>query len=75
MSDFLGNLAARSLGRLETLKPRLPSRFEPAGPAASLEGLEVEREAVASDVALRARLQQQPLLAQFAREIGNTRGA
>ncbi len=30
---------------------------------------------MASDVALRARLQQQPLLAQFARQIGDARGA
>jgi hypothetical protein len=39
MSDFLGHLAARSgwaeAGRLETLKPRLPSRFEPAGTGAA----------------------------------------
>ena len=29
MSEFLGNLAARSKGTLETIQPRLPSRFEP----------------------------------------------
>lgn len=29
MSDFLGNLAARSRGTLETIRPRVPSRFEP----------------------------------------------
>ena len=38
-------------------------------------GDDVEREIVASDVALRARLQQQPLLAQFAGEVGDARGA
>ena len=38
-------------------------------------GDDVEREIVAADVALRARLQQQPLLAQFAREIGDPRRA
>ncbi len=36
---------------------------------------DVEREVMAADVALRARLQQQPLLAQFARQIGDARGA
>ena len=30
---------------------------------------------MAADIALRARLQQQALLAQFAREIGDARGA
>ena len=29
MSEFLRNLAARSLGSLETIRPRVPSRFEP----------------------------------------------
>jgi hypothetical protein len=35
MSDFLGNLAARGLGLVRTLEPRLPSRFE-APPAAGV---------------------------------------
>ena len=38
-------------------------------------GDDVEREVVAADVALRARLQQQPLLPQFAGEIGDAGGA
>ena len=58
MSDFLGNLAARSLGRLETLQPRLPSRFEPAGstlmPAPAAEGAGFEREAAAAPLSPRA---------------------
>jgi hypothetical protein len=29
MSEFLSNLAARSLGTLETIRPRVPFRFEP----------------------------------------------
>jgi hypothetical protein len=29
MSDFLGNLAARSRGTLEAVRPRVPARFEP----------------------------------------------
>ena len=29
MSEFLRNLAARSKGTLETVRPRVPSRFEP----------------------------------------------
>ena len=29
MSDFLSNLAARNKGTLETIRPRVPSRFEP----------------------------------------------
>jgi hypothetical protein len=29
MSDFLSNLAARSMGTLETIRPRVPSRYEP----------------------------------------------
>ena len=33
MSDYLNNLLARELGRLESVEPRRPSRFEP--PAAS----------------------------------------
>ncbi|HET9212938.1 MAG TPA: hypothetical protein VFR03_21205 [Thermoanaerobaculia bacterium] len=30
MSDFLGRLAARALGQVPPVRPRLPSRFEPA---------------------------------------------
>jgi hypothetical protein len=54
MSDFLSNLAARSLGSLETIRPRVPSRFEPVrGVEGRLsartppmeEGMEVNREA------------------------------
>jgi hypothetical protein len=35
MSDFLTNLAARSVGRAATIQPRLPSLFEPLADAAS----------------------------------------
>jgi len=35
MSDFLTNLAARSVGRAATIQPRLPSLFEPLADEAS----------------------------------------
>ena len=38
MSEFLSNLAARSLGTLETIPPRVPSRFEPIRRADGLLG-------------------------------------
>ena len=38
-------------------------------------GDDIEREVMAADVALRARFQQQPLLTQFARKIGDAGGA
>jgi hypothetical protein len=47
-----------------------PDRFAPADVRD-----DVEREVVTSDVALRARLQQQPLLTQFTRKLDNARGA
>ena len=60
------------LGRLAP-PPRRPVDIgaQPDRFAARDIGDDVEREVVASDVALRARLQQQPLLAQFAGEIGD----
>lgn len=35
MSDYLDNLLARELGRLETVEPRRPSRFEPPAAAST----------------------------------------
>ncbi len=35
MSDYLGNLAARSLDPVPAVRPRLASRFEPRSPAAA----------------------------------------
>ena len=37
MRDYLNTLLERSLGRLEVLQPRLPSRFEPVTPPAPLD--------------------------------------
>ena len=36
MSEYLSNLVARSMGTLETIRPRVPSRYEPVR---KLEGL------------------------------------
>ena len=47
-----------------------PDRF-----AATEVGDDIQGKVVTSNVALRARLQKQSLLAQFAREIGDARGA
>jgi hypothetical protein len=41
MSDFLGNLAARSLGREQVLRPRLAARFEPPAGSAMTPLVEV----------------------------------
>ena len=38
MNDYLGNLAARTLGRMPVLQPRLASRFEPVESPAALPG-------------------------------------
>lgn len=54
MSDFLSNLAARSLGVAEVVRPRVASLFEPAGVAASWAGI-LDLPSVHKDVALNAR--------------------
>src|SRR5436305_8861670 len=40
MSDFLGTLAARSIGQATDVRPRLRSRFEPVEPQAAALGLD-----------------------------------
>jgi hypothetical protein len=46
MSDYLGNLAARSLGPAQAVRPRLASRFEPVPSAPSPFQAETERAAL-----------------------------
>ncbi|HEY4572771.1 MAG TPA: hypothetical protein VIJ26_02365 [Thermoanaerobaculia bacterium] len=53
MSDFLGRLAARALGQVPPVRPRMPSRFEPA---AGLAGEVVVEEAAAPPPASPPRL-------------------
>ena len=73
MSEFLSNLAARSMGTLEVMRPRVPSRFEPLRNSegllakrtplkdGGLEGnLEMEREADAAGSAQRPRSNNAP---------------
>jgi hypothetical protein len=74
MSEFLSNLAARSMGTLEVMRPRVPSRFEPLRNSegllakrtplkdGGLEGnLEMEREADAAGSAPGAEVEQRPM--------------